>query len=200
MPLRPRVQAAGRTTPDGLRFIRSWMSDPLRVAAVAPSSAALARLITREIDVSHAPILELGPGTGVFTQALIARGIAQKDLTILELGDEFVTLLRDRFPEANILHGNAARLLRQPLFQDEKAGAAISGLGLLSMSPRAVLSIVGGAFANMRPDASFYQFTYGPQCPIHRSIMERLHLKAERVGGTFRNVPPAAVYRISRQS
>lgn len=200
MPLRPRVQGAERTTPDGLRFIRSWINDPLRVAAVAPSSAALARLITREIDPSRAPILELGPGTGVFTQALVERGIAHADLTIIELGEEFVTLLRERFPGANILHGNAARLLRQPLFQGAKAGAAVSGLGLLSMSPRAVLSIVGGAFANMQSDASFYQFTYGPQCPIRRSILERLSLKAERIGGTFRNVPPAAVYRISRQT
>jgi phospholipid N-methyltransferase len=51
----------------------------------------------------------------------------------------------------------------------------------------------------MRPTASFYQFTYGPRCPVPRPILDRLGLKAVRIGGTVRNIPPASVYRITQR-
>ena len=66
------------------------------------------------------------------------------------------------------------------------------------MPPEKIAAIVGGAFATMKPGGSFYQFTYGPRCPVPRLILDRLGLKATRVGGTVRNIPPAGVYRISR--
>ncbi|QQA41172.1 class I SAM-dependent methyltransferase [Pelagovum pacificum] len=181
------------------RFLRSWAADPLQVAAISPSGTALARLITREIDVHHAPVLELGPGTGVFTRALIDRGLAPADLTLVELGAEFAALLGDRFPGVRIVRADAARIVPQLLFPEQKAGAVISGLGLLSMPPRRVLAILANAFDCLRPDGYVYQFTYGPMCPVPRPILDRLGLKARRIGGTWRNLPPASVYRISRR-
>ncbi|MFD1911112.1 class I SAM-dependent methyltransferase [Halodurantibacterium flavum] len=186
--------------PDYRLFLRTWAAQPLRVAAIAPSGAALARLITREIDPQDAPVLELGPGTGVFTRALIERGLDPADLTLVEFGAEFAALLRARFPEARVLHADAARIMPGALFPDATAGAAISGLGLLSMRPRTVFAILSNAFACLRPGANLYQFTYGPRCPVPRPILDRLGLKAIRIGGTFRNLPPASVYRISRRA
>ena len=60
---------------DGGAFLREWLSDPLRVASIMPSGRALAEIMTRELDPSSAPVIELGPGTGAFTTALLARGI-----------------------------------------------------------------------------------------------------------------------------
>jgi phosphatidylethanolamine/phosphatidyl-N-methylethanolamine N-methyltransferase len=34
---------------------------------------------------------------------------------------------------------------------------------------------------------------------VPRPILDRLGLKATRIGGTVRNLPPASVYRISRR-
>jgi phosphatidylethanolamine/phosphatidyl-N-methylethanolamine N-methyltransferase len=184
---------------DRVHFFRSWISDPLRVAAIAPSSISLARLITQEIGPSSAPVLELGPGTGVFTRALLDRGLREDELTLVEYGSEFATILRHRFPRARVLWMDAARLSGHDLFAEANVGAVISGLPLLSMSPRKVLSILSGALTYLRPDGSFYQFTYGPRCPVARPVLDRLGLKAKRIGGTVRNVPPAAVYRISRR-
>jgi phospholipid N-methyltransferase len=79
-------------------------------------------------------------------------------------------------------------------------GAVISGLPLLSMSPKQIMAILSGAFRCLRPGGSFYQFTYMPRCPISRRLLERLGLEATRIGGTLKNVPPAAVYRISRRA
>lgn len=181
-------------------FLRMWAARPLRTAAIAPSGTALAGLITREIDPGRAPVLELGPGTGVFTRALIERGIDARDLTLVEFSAEFAAHLRARFPAARVLHADAARIAPGVLFPDGEAGAVVSGLGLLSMSPRAVLAILSNAFACMRPDGRFYQFTYGPFCPVPRPILDRLGLKAQRIGGTLLNLPPASVYRISRRA
>jgi len=185
---------------DHLHFIKTWASAPLRVAAIAPSGAALARIITREISPAHAPVLELGPGTGAFTRALIDRGIDPADLTLVEFGAEFAALLSTRFPQARVLHADAARISAGALFPDAKAGAVVSGLGLLSMRPRMVVAILAKAFDCLRPDGAFYQFTYGLRCPVPRPILDRLGLKAQRIGGTIYNLPPASVYRISRRA
>lgn len=184
---------------DQARFFRAWLANPLRVAALTPSGPPLARLITSEIGVSQAPILELGPGTGVFTQALIDRGIDERDLILVEFDETFVTLLKKRFPRANIVHASAARLSGLRLFSGVKAGAVVSGLGLLSMSTRTVFAILAGAFAGLGPSGAFYQFTYGPRCPIEGPILDRLGLESQRLGGTLCNLPPAAVYRVVRR-
>lgn len=191
------ADAGGR---DYRLFLRTWAAQPLRVAAIAPSGDALARLITREIDLHHAPVLELGPGTGVFTRALIERGLNPTDLTLIEFGAEFADLLRARYPQARVVHADAARIMPGDLFPDATAGAAVSGLGLLSMPPRTVLRILANAFDCLRPGASLYQFTYAARCPVPRPILDRLGLKARRIGGTVRNIPPASVYQIIRRA
>ena len=182
-----------------LQFFRAWLSEPLRVAAVVPSGRALAALIVSEVSAETGPILELGPGTGVFTRALLARGVAEENLALIEFGSEFAAKLNADFPRAKTLCMDAARLRDVELFDDTPAGAVISGLPLLSMSPRTVYSILEGAFAHLRADGTFYQFTYGPRCPVSRPLLDRLGLKASYLGGTFANVPPAAVYRIQRR-
>ncbi|MGO7660132.1 class I SAM-dependent methyltransferase [Rhizobium ruizarguesonis] len=183
---------------DFLHFFRSWISNPLRVAAIAPSGDSLARIMTSEIAALDGPIIELGPGTGVFTRALLARGVSEADLTLIEYGPEFITSLQARFPTARVLQMDAAHLAHAYIFEGEPVGAVVSGLPLLSMPPRKIASIMAGAFAYMRPGGAVYQFTYGPRCPVPRPILDRLDLKAVRIGGTVRNLPPASVYRISR--
>ena len=184
---------------DFFRFFRSWVADPLRVGAVAPSGDSLSRLITKEIRPSDGPVLELGAGTGTFTRALLARGIRESDLTLVEYGSDFMRILQHRFPRARVLWMDASQLANYDLFPGATVGAVVSGLPLLSMSPRKVMSILSGAFSHVRPAGSFYQFTYGPRCPVPRPILDRLGLKATRIGATVRNIPPAAVYRITRR-
>ncbi|WP_081688988.1 VTT domain-containing protein [Inquilinus limosus] len=184
---------------DDFAFFRAWLKAPLRVAAVVPSGRALAAAITAEIGPDSAPVIELGPGTGAFTRALIGRGVPEARLALVEAGPEFAALLRERFPAAQVLCMDAARLGTADPFGGEKAGAVVSGLPVLSMPPKAVIGILDGAFRHLRPDGAFYQFTYGPRCPIPRAILDRLGLKAVRIGRAVANVPPAAVYRITRR-
>ncbi|MGC4013510.1 MAG: methyltransferase domain-containing protein [Luteolibacter sp.] len=175
------------------------MGNPLRISAIAPSGEALSRLITREISAAHGAVLELGPGTGVFTRGLLARGVRESDLTLVEFDPEFARLLQQRFPQARVLRMDATRLSRHELFPTTGAGAVVSGLPLLSFPPRQVMRILLGAFCHLRAEGGFYQFTYGPRCPVPTQMLERLGLEAVRIGGTVRNLPPATVYRITRR-
>jgi phospholipid N-methyltransferase len=184
---------------DFLSFFLAWMSAPRRVGAIAPSGAALADLITREINSSTGPVLELGPGTGAFTYKLLKRGLRQEDLTLIEYGSDFMKLLQMRFPGARVLWMDASRLASERIYDGAPVSAVISGLPLLNMSPRKVISIVGGAFSYLRPGGAFYQFTYGPTCPISRPVLDRLGLKAKIVDRAMLNMPPAAVYKLTRR-
>jgi phosphatidylethanolamine/phosphatidyl-N-methylethanolamine N-methyltransferase len=188
------------TAADILPFFRAWISSPLRVASVTPSGKALAELITSGISPETGHVLELGAGTGVFTRAMLARGVSESDLTLVEFGPDFARLLDHRFPQARVLWMDAGRLAHERIFEASPVGAVVSGLPLLSMPPRKVMAIMAGSFGYLKRGGSFYQFTYGPRCPVSRTLLDRLGLKAIHIGSTFRNMPPASVYQISRRA
>jgi len=181
---------------DLLSFFLGWLSNPALIGAVAPSSQTLAALITREIAPEIAPVIELGPGSGAFTRALLARGIPQRRLALIERSPRFAFALRQRFPDALVLCADAAKLGSIDIFPGDRAGAVVSGLPLLLMSPNKVSAILASAFTRLRPNGAFYQFTYGFRSPVPRPILEHLGLTATLIGATVVNIPPAAVYRI----
>ncbi|GGC59401.1 class I SAM-dependent methyltransferase [Chelatococcus reniformis] len=184
-------------TPDSFNFLRAWTSNPLRIGAIAPSGSALADLMTRGVGPQTGPVLELGAGTGVFTRALLGRGVREDELTLIEYGSDFARLLQQRFPAARVLWMDASRLAQHRLYDGAPVGAVVSGLPLLNMSLRHIVGIMSTAFGYIRPRGAFYQFTYGPRCPVPRPVLDRLGLKATFVGRAMLNIPPAAVYRIT---
>lgn len=180
-------------------FLRAWIASPRQVGAIVPSSPHLAKLITRDMSRATGRVLELGPGTGVFTQMLVDRGIRQEDLTLVELNDTFADLLADRYPGAVVVRCDASRLSSGGIAVDTEYGAVVSGLPLLAMPFRAVFRIVRGATERLAPSGSLYQFTYGMRCPVPDAVLDRLALRAEKAGTVLSNFPPASVYRITRQ-
>lgn len=183
--------------PQRLTFLRQWLANPLMVGAVLPSGTSLARLITQAIDQDTGSVLELGPGTGVFTEALLKRGLVPEQLTLVELDERFANLLSRRFPGARIVQGSAARLSAAGVGRDVTYSAVISGLPLLSMPTRTIFRIVEGVARRLGPSGNLYQFTYGARCPVAYAILERLGLEASLLGTVMWNLPPASVYRIS---
>jgi phosphatidylethanolamine/phosphatidyl-N-methylethanolamine N-methyltransferase len=184
---------------DSLSFFMHWLSDPLQIGAVAPSSQTLAALMTTEIAPESAPVIELGPGSGAFTRALLDRGIPEWRLALIEQSPRFAFALREQFPTARVLCVDAAALRSIEVFPGEGAGAVVSGLPLLLMPPNKVSAILESAFMRLRPGGAFYQFTYGSRSPVPCPILDRLGLTATRIGGTLVNIPPATVYRIAHR-
>ena len=184
---------------DEFRFIRTWIEKPLTVGAVAPSGKALARVMANYVDPRAAgPIVELGPGTGPVTEALVERGIDPARLTLVEYDPEFCRLLRQRYPAANVVQGDAYNL-RQTLdgVLREPAAAFVSGLPLFNKPLKMRLDLLDQAFELMQGDAPFVQFTYNAISPIPRS---HGRVRAEASGRVWRNFPPARVwvYRTNR--
>lgn len=186
---------------DTLSFWRAWLRAPRRMGAVAPSGPSLARLITRHVNHRLGPVIELGPGTGVFTRALLATGLPAHRLALVEADVGFADSLSREFPGARVLRMDAAHLGdTSPLFGDERASAVISGLPLLAMPQDQVAAIIGGVFdRQLRPDGALYQFTYGLKCPLSPNLLDQLDLESVRVGSVLFNLPPATVYRIGRR-
>ena len=185
-----------------LRFIGQWLRNPRQTAAVAPSSPELATAMLGELPANSRRVIELGGGTGAITRALVQAGIGGDALLVLELNEELHAHLRRRFPDEVLVLGDAVELPRLASaagFLDAgPADAVISGLGLLAMDRELVAKILRSAFACLRPDGRFIQFTYGPVSPVHESVLEALGLRMRRGGFVLRNVPPATVYVYER--
>ena len=98
----------GNNFVDAARFLGRWARNPLQTGAVAPSGKHLAQLMASYVDVNGTgPIVELGPGTGPVTSALLRHGVAPERLFLLEYSSEFCDLLRKRFPGVTVIQGDA---------------------------------------------------------------------------------------------
>lgn len=180
-------------------FARAWLRAPLKVGAIVPSGPVLARAITAEISSTTGPVLELGPGTGVFTRALLSRGVSAGDLTLLEFDPKLAKLLSARFPGVRVVSACATKLVSLDLFESNSIGAIVSGLPLLSMPHTTIQSILEGSFSQLRKGGAIYQFTYRPLCPVPRRVMKELDLKSVCKSFSMRNLPPAWVFAIRKR-
>lgn len=187
--------------PEWMLFLRTWLRHPRRVGALAPSGPALAALITADIPRDGAAVIELGAGTGVFTRALLARGVASDRLVLVEADPAFASALRQQFPALRIMQMDAAQLgMTGDFFGGARADAVVSGLPLVAMPVEQAVAIVHCAFArHLAAEGAFYQFTYVPHCPIPARYLEAMRLRAVRVGVAWMNFPPAIVYRFERR-
>ncbi|GEN99319.1 SAM-dependent methyltransferase [Novosphingobium sediminis] len=182
--------------PEALLGFGRFVANPRRFGGFV-SGPALAAAITAEIDPAAGPVLELGPGTGVFTRALLARGVAERDLVLVELDQKLAARLRIAFPQALVLCCKAGSVTAEML-EGRRPAAVVSGLPLLNFPDEEVERIITATFAVCTSDTALYQFTYGPKCPVNKDIRARLGLTAQRTTRIWRNVPPASVYRIIR--
>ncbi|NIX76003.1 phospholipid methyltransferase [Microvirga sp. c23x22] len=178
---------------DEARFLRSWLERPLIVGAVTPSGKALARTMASYVDPRiPGPIIELGPGTGPVTDALIRRGVEQERLILVEYSHDFCQLLKRRFPKATIVQGDAYDL--QETLGDllkEPAAATVSSLPLFTKPMDQRLDLLEAAQAMMHPEAPFIQFTYAVVPPIPARSQAYKTRASNRI---WRNLPPARVW------
>jgi phosphatidylethanolamine/phosphatidyl-N-methylethanolamine N-methyltransferase len=195
MPLQSSVRALKKPLrlDDEVRFLRSWIEKPLHMGAVMPSGRVLARTMAQYVDIhSDAPVIELGPGTGAITNALIAHGVDQKRLVLVEYNPGFCALLRDRYPQATIVQGDAYAL-RDSLWNvlSAPASAVVSGLPLVTKPMLTRLKLIRDAFVAMAPGSPFVQFTYSVAPPIPKSLPGVSTEASERI---WMNLPPARVW------
>ncbi|MDR3458657.1 MAG: methyltransferase domain-containing protein [Verrucomicrobiae bacterium] len=149
---------------DSTVFLREWMVNPQRTGSVAPSSpklgAAMARWLPRDPESF---VLELGPGTGAVTGALIKRGLREDRLIAIEHNANLAKHLRKRFPRAHIIAGDAwelDRLLNDLPEPVTSVGAVISSLPLLNFPKEKAEELVEKIRAVLDPRGRYVQYTY----------------------------------------
>ena len=192
LPLRARLA-------DEARFLKAWLDNPSITGAISPSGRQLARYMAAQVDLSlPGPVIELGPGTGPVTQALIERGIAEERLVLVEYDPDFCKLLAARYPKARIIEGDAYALAKTLAGHlSEPAAAVVSSLPLLLRDEPERLAMLAEAFALMRPGAPMIQFTYGLKSPIPRAGQS---FHSRRSLPIWLNLPPAHVWVYSQSA
>ena len=175
------------------RFLRNWFESPILTGAVAPSGKLLARTMASYVDPRRpGPVVELGPGTGPVTDALISRGVEQERLVLVEYNADFCKLLQRRFPRATIIQGDAyeaGEVLADVV--TESCAGVISSLPLLTKPVERRLQLLLAAQDMLHPNAPFIQFTYGVRPPIPACLGGFTATPSERI---WLNFPPARVW------
>ena len=191
----PAARAGKRLLDDETRFFKTLLESPRLTGAVAPSGRYLARAMARAVDPNRdGLVVELGPGTGPVTRALIERGVKRERLVLVEYDSGFCRLLAQRFAPIRVVQGDAYNL---PLTLAELAGqpvaAVVSSLPLLNQPPDQRTKLIDDAFALMGEDGVLVQFTYGLLSPIPREACAKRY-SAHRSAPIWRNLPPARVW------
>ena len=171
------------------RFLLRVWNNPRSVGAVAPSSRGLARAMAAQIRDCGGRILELGPGTGAVTEAIVARIAEPERLTAIEYDADFAARVKSRFPRVHVVHGDAFDLART-LGPTPPFSAIVSSLPLLNFPPAQREHLLAQVFRRLAPEAPFIQFSYGWNPPVPPPDGAGV----TRAAFVLFNLPPARVW------
>lgn len=181
---------------DEIRFFKGLLDTPRGVGAVMPTSIGMARRMASVIDTdSGLPVLELGPGTGVITRAILERGVPAEMLHCIEYSPEFARQMRRAFPAVTIIEGDAFALAETlgpdapPVFD-----CVISALPLLNFPQAMREGLIHDLLERIPPGRPVVQFSYGPRPPVRPGPK----LAVRRLDFVLRNVPPAQIWLYTR--
>lgn len=185
---------------DDIRFFKNWVHDPKSTGALVPTGPILARAMAQLVNpASSAPVLELGPGTGVITKAILDTGLPPNQLNCVEYSAGFVARLRLTFSKSRIVQGDAFALDQLfPLESLQPFQTVVSALPLLNFPAQKRDHLLDTVLQRLQPGQPFVQFSYGLTPPIRcRGSNET----CEPHDWIFRNIPPARiwVYRRNEQ-
>jgi phosphatidylethanolamine/phosphatidyl-N-methylethanolamine N-methyltransferase len=179
-------------------FVLALLRNPRQIGAVVPSGQSLARAMAVAANPSGKRVLEIGPGTGVITNALLAEGASREELCLLERDDRLANYLSGKFPDIRVVKGDArsaadvSRLKNGTNFE-----IVISSLPLLNVKEVDKISILEQIFSLLDDTGILVQYTYSTRAPISPALANRFGVKGERTAMIFRNLPPASVWKYS---
>jgi phosphatidylethanolamine/phosphatidyl-N-methylethanolamine N-methyltransferase len=182
---------------DELKFFKGWIDKPRAVGSIIPTSSVTARRMASVIDTkSGLPVLEVGPGTGVITKAILSRGVKPSDLYAVEYSHDFVTHLRRHFPAINVIEGDGFNL-DQTLGdkRDTTFDCVISGVPLLNFPVARRVAYLESLLKRIPRGRPVVQLTYGPKSPVPPGhgdyTVEHFHF-------VLRNIPPTQLWLYRR--
>jgi phosphatidylethanolamine/phosphatidyl-N-methylethanolamine N-methyltransferase len=182
---------------DELRFFKGWLDGPKSVGTPFATSVHTGRAMASVIDVhSGLPVLEIGPGTGTITRAILERGVKPADLIAVEYSEDFANGLRREFPDVRIIHGDVFEL-DEALAHDSGLvfDSVISAIPLLNFPMAERISYIEDMLNRIPAGRPVIQVTYGPKSPVPPHSGSFL---VERADFVVRNIPPAHLWTYRR--
>lgn len=188
-----RPTSLAPATPDWWLMTKKFIAKGTSVASFAPSQGPLCRRFVNGIDFDTARcVVELGAGTGPVTQTLLKRAKPHTRVVVVELDPDFCKRLRQRFPNADIVEGDAAKL--EQLLADrgiKKVDHVLSGLPLPSFPAEVRDAVIASSATVLTEDGTFRQLTNMPW--VYKPLYKR-YFREVTFGFVPLNVPPAGVY------
>ncbi|TIM44885.1 phospholipid N-methyltransferase PmtA [Mesorhizobium sp.] len=178
---------------DELKFFKGWIDKPKAVGSIVPTSSITARKMASVVNPnSGLPVLEVGPGTGVITRAILAHGVKPENLYAVEYSPDFVRHLRQLYPGVNVIEGDAFNL---DATLGDKSGltfdSVISGVPLLNFPVEQRVAYVESLLDRIPTGRPVVQLTYGPLSPIPPG---RGDYTVEHFHFVIRNIPPTQLW------
>jgi phosphatidylethanolamine/phosphatidyl-N-methylethanolamine N-methyltransferase len=178
---------------DELKFFKGWIDKPKAVGSIVPTSSITARRMASVVNpCSGLPVLELGPGTGVITRAILALGVKPENLYSIEYSENFVRHLEAQFPGVNIIHGDAFDL--DATLGDRRGmvfDSVVSGVPLLNFPVARRIRYIEDLLGRIPPGRPIMQLTYGPLSPVPP---RRGNYTVEHFDFVLRNIPPTQLW------
>lgn len=186
-------------------FLKNFLRHPNQVGAIAPSSPGLVNAMVDWFDwASIRNVVEFGPGTGVFTEAIAGRLHPEAKFFAIERSADMVAATRERCPNVTVYEDtvtNVANLCAEQSITE--VDAVICGLPWASFPESLQVEIMDATLSIMAPGARFATFAYwqGVLLPAGVRFKKRLNntfTSVERSPTVWRNLPPAFIYRCTQ--
>ncbi len=180
-----------------IRFFKGWLNGPKSVGTPFPTSRYTGEAMARVINAnSGLPVLEVGPGTGVITSAILNGGTRPENLYTVEYSEFFASGLKAEFPMVNVIHGDAFDLdnalgKHKNLMFD----CVISAIPLLNFPMNMRIAYLEDMLDRIPLGRPVVQVTYGPLSPVPVGCGNFSVRHHEFI---LRNIPPAQLWIYSR--
>ena len=186
-------RSSGKRRGDWGRFLASWVRNPGQIGAVAPSSPSYCAMMVRHATTEiEGPILELGPGLGVVTRALIEKGVSPERITSIEYDADFARTLTQRFPQVNVIHGDGFDLDRTLAERrGEKFSAILLSMPIVNLNQESRQDLWRKYFSWLRPGGNLTQLSYLLTAPV-KPLPGVFDVSSSPV--VWDNTPPARVW------
>jgi phospholipid N-methyltransferase len=178
-----------------IAFFRGFLKRPKEVDSVIPSSCFLEKRIVRSAELAKARVVvELGPGTGGTTRAVLRSIGPEAKLLAIEINPAFVELLQSSIPDPRLIaHAGSAADIEGALRDHDLPApdVILSGIPFSTMSHEVGLAILHSVRRSLAPDGRFvaYQFRDRVEA-LGREVFGPARKQTELL-----NVPPMRVYR-----
>ncbi|WP_320200729.1 phospholipid N-methyltransferase PmtA (plasmid) [Agrobacterium sp. rho-13.3] len=187
----------GRRFEEELRFFKGMVDQPKKVGAIVPTSGVTSRRMASIIDPqSGLPVLELGPGTGCITKAILERGVRPEAVTAIEYSTDFYHQLLCSYPGVNFINGDAFDLnVTLGEQKHQMFDCVISAVPMLNFPMASRINLLDNLLNRIPAGRPVIQISYGPVSPI----VAQPHLyKIRHFDFVLRNIPPAQLWTYTR--